>query len=48
MTACFDQASQAELKAIEETRAGLGDAPNIPQGMLDVIINEAQRGTHVV
>ena len=48
LTECFTQASQAELKAIEQVRKDIPDAPNLPQSLLDVMIKAAQEGTHAV
>jgi len=48
LSECFTQASQAELKAIEQVRKDIPDAPNLPQSLLDVMIKAAQEGTHAV
>lgn len=44
--ACYTEASRAGIKRLESTRAEMGEMPNIPKSLVDVIIAEAKKGTH--
>jgi hypothetical protein len=48
VVACYTQATQDGFKEIEEARSSLGDLPNIPTSLVDVLIDQAQKGTHRV